>query len=54
MYLLAKRIEDKRLLRLIRQYLEAGVMTGGLVIATDEGTPQGGPLKSVAVKCSAA
>ena len=44
MSLLAKRIADKRVLRLIRQYLEAGVMTGGLVSATDEGTPQGGPL----------
>jgi RNA-directed DNA polymerase len=44
MSLLAKRIADQRVLRLIRQYLEAGVMTGGLVSATDEGTPQGGPL----------
>lgn len=44
LYLLAKRIEDKRVLRLIRQYLEAGVMTGGLVSPTEEGTPQGGPL----------
>jgi group II intron reverse transcriptase/maturase len=44
MNLLAKRIEDKRVLRLIRNYLEAGVMTGGLVSRTDEGTPQGGPL----------
>lgn len=44
MYLLAKRIADKRVLRLIRQYLDAGVMTGGLVSPTDEGTPQGGPL----------
>jgi group II intron reverse transcriptase/maturase len=44
MYLLAKRILDKRLLRLIRRYLESGVMTGGLVSPTREGTPQGGPL----------
>ena len=38
------RIEDKRVLRLIRRYLEAGVMVDGLESATDEGTPQGGPL----------
>jgi group II intron reverse transcriptase/maturase len=44
MNLLSKRIADKRLLRLIRSYLEAGVMIGGLVSPTDEGTPQGGPL----------
>ena len=44
MYLLAKRITDKRLLKLIRAYLESGVMLSGLVSSTDEGTPQGGPL----------
>ncbi len=44
MSLLSKRVADKRLLRLIRTYLEAGVMLGGLVSATEEGTPQGGPL----------
>jgi RNA-directed DNA polymerase len=41
---LAKRIEDKRVLRLIRHYLEAGVMCHGVVIERHEGTPQGGPL----------
>ncbi|MBW4048997.1 MAG: group II intron reverse transcriptase/maturase [Proteobacteria bacterium] len=41
---LAKRIADKTVLRLIRQYLEAGVMSNGVVAARDEGTPQGGPL----------
>ena len=41
---LAKRIEDKRLLRLIRRYLQAGVMTHGVVVERKEGTPQGGPL----------
>ncbi len=41
---LAKRIEDKSMLRLIRRYLEAGVMAGGVVIERHEGTPQGGPL----------
>jgi len=44
MYLLSKRILDKRLLRLIRRYLESGVMVGGLVSPSREGTPQGGPL----------
>ena len=40
----ARRVHDKRLLRLIRRYLEAGVMEGGLVAASEEGTPQGSPL----------
>jgi RNA-directed DNA polymerase len=41
---LAKKIDDKRILRLIRRYLEAGVMVDGVVIERREGTPQGGPL----------
>jgi RNA-directed DNA polymerase len=41
---IAKRVEDKRLLKLIRAFLNAGVMEGGLVSASVEGTPQGGPL----------
>jgi RNA-directed DNA polymerase len=41
---LARRIEDKRLLRLIRRYLQAGMMEDGLVSQRTEGTPQGGPL----------
>jgi group II intron reverse transcriptase/maturase len=41
---LAKRIEDKRMLRLIRRYLEAGIMVNGVVMERHEGTPQGGPL----------
>src|ERR671927_988503 len=41
---LAGRISDKRLLKLIRAFLRAGVMEGGLVSPVDEGTPQGGPL----------
>lgn len=41
---LAKRIEDRRLLRLIRHYLESGVMMNGVVMDRYEGTPQGGPL----------
>jgi len=40
----ARRVHDKRLLKLIRRYLEAGVMEGGLVAASEEGTPQGSPL----------
>ena len=38
------RVSDRRLLKLIRSFLKAGVMEGGLVSPVDEGTPQGGPL----------
>jgi RNA-directed DNA polymerase len=41
---LARRIKDKRILLLIRRFLQAGMMDGGLVSARVEGTPQGGPL----------
>lgn len=44
MGLVAQRISDKRLLKLTRGYLTAGVLEGGLVGPTDEGVPQGGPL----------
>jgi len=44
MGLVAKRVADKRILKLIRGLLTAGVMEGGLVSPTEEGTPQGGPL----------
>jgi RNA-directed DNA polymerase len=40
----AKKVSDKRILGLIRRYLQAGVLDQGLVQATHEGTPQGGPL----------
>jgi len=40
----AERVVDKRMLKLIRAFLKAGVMEDGLVSAVDEGTPQGGPL----------
>jgi RNA-directed DNA polymerase len=40
----AERVADKRMLKLIRAFLEAGVMENGLVSPLDEGTPQGGPL----------
>jgi RNA-directed DNA polymerase len=41
---LAKRIDDRRMLGLIRRYLEAGVLVNGLTTERYEGTPQGGPL----------
>src|SRR5712672_3300957 len=41
---IAKRVEDKRLLKLTRAFLNAGVMENGLVSPSVEGTPQGGPL----------
>ena len=41
---LARRIDDKAVLRLIRRYLVAGIMDGGVVMERYEGTPQGGPL----------
>lgn len=41
---LTKRIEDKRLLQLIHKYLKTGIMMNGVVMNSEEGTPQGGPL----------
>ncbi len=40
----ARRVKDKRVLRLIRRYLQAGLMRDGLIKPSHEGTPQGGPL----------
>jgi hypothetical protein len=40
----AARVSDKRVLKLIRAFLNAGVMEDGLVRPVDEGTPQGGPI----------
>lgn len=40
----SRRVKDKRVIKLIRAYLNAGVLEGGLVKSVDEGTPQGGPL----------
>ncbi len=40
----ARRVKDRRVLRLIRRFLQAGMMVGGLVSPRREGTPQGGPL----------
>ncbi len=44
MYLLSQRIKDKRTLKLIRLYLNSGIMEGGMMSARTEGTPQGSPL----------
>ncbi|PRP92889.1 Group II intron-encoded protein LtrA [Enhygromyxa salina] len=41
---LAKRVEDREVLRVIRRYLNAGVMVDGVKVVRDDGTPQGGPL----------
>jgi len=41
---LARRVEDKRLLKLVRRFLQAGMMSNGVCVQSDEGTPQGGPL----------
>lgn len=41
---LARKVGDERVLKLVRRYLEAGMMSGGIVSARTEGTPQGGPL----------
>jgi RNA-directed DNA polymerase len=41
---LARRVADKRLLRIVRRFLEAGLMHDGVCVARHEGTPQGGPL----------
>ena len=40
----ARVVKDKRVLKLMRAYLESGVMVNGVVMETEEGTPQGGPL----------
>ena len=44
MYKLSRDINDKRVLKLIRRYLQSGIMINGVVVTNEEGTPQGGPL----------
>ena len=44
MSLIARRVGDKRLLKLIRRYLESGIMINGIEVITEDGVPQGGPL----------
>ena len=47
---IAKRVDDKRLVKLIRAFLNAGVMENGLLSPSVEGTPQGGPLTPLTQK----
>ena len=51
MSLLAERIPDKRLLKLIRGYLQAGILEDGLVTSSKAGTPQGSPLSPFLIQC---
>ena len=44
MELVARKVKDKRVLKLIRRYLESGIMMNGVKVKSEEGTPQGGPL----------
>ena len=50
----AKRVSDRRVLRLVRGFLEAGGLCNGLVEASLEGVPQGGPLSPLLSNCGAA
>jgi retron-type reverse transcriptase len=43
----ARKVDDRKILRLIRSYLEAGVMAGGIRQPTAEGTPPGSPLSPI-------
>jgi RNA-directed DNA polymerase len=46
----ARKVKDRRVLKLIRRYLEAGLMEGGVASARTEGTPQGGPFTPLTQK----
>jgi group II intron reverse transcriptase/maturase len=50
---LSRHIDDKAVLRLIRRYLEAGIMDDGVVMQRYEGTPQGGPLSPLLANAAA-
>ena len=45
-----RKVKDERVSKLIRRYLEAGLMEGGVASARSEGTPQGGPLTPLTQK----
>ena len=45
MALVARKVKDKRVLKLMRKYLESGIMLNGVSVKNEEGTPQGGPLR---------
>lgn len=47
MHVLGELIEDKRVLQLIRKYLQAGVQLGGIAKPNEQGTPQGGPISPI-------
>jgi len=47
---LSKKVDDGRVLRLIRRYLEAGMMADGIVTPRTQGTPQGGPITPLTQK----
>ena len=42
--ILRRKIKDKRLIELIKKFLKSGVMDNGVIVKTEEGSPQGGPL----------
>ena len=44
MHLVSKKIEDKRVLKLVRRYLNSGIMVKGMLVKSEDGAPQGGPL----------
>ncbi len=45
--LLRREVKDERVIQLIKRFLKSGVMDNGVVIETNEGSPQGGPLSAI-------